>query len=56
MSRAEARRRGRPEAPEKLEVVIEPYRSRDPGPSQGRHVIGGGREVVVERQEVSGAA
>ena len=55
-SRSEAHQRRRIEALEELEIVIEPDPSRCPGLSQRRHVTGGGREAVVERQEVSGAA
>ena len=56
MPRAEACRRRCLEAPEELEVLVKLDLSRCLGLPQRRHITGGGWEVAVERQEVSGAA
>lgn len=56
MPRSEACRRRRLEAPEELEVLVKLDLSRCLGLPQRRHITGRGREVAVERQEVSGAA
>jgi hypothetical protein len=55
-SRTQVSRRRRREALEERDVVVELDLSRCPSPAQRRHVSGRGGEVVVERQEVSGAA
>lgn len=55
-SRTQARGGRRREALEERDVVVELDLSRCPSPAQRRYVGGCGGEVVVERQEVSGAA